>query len=641
MTAPIGSTDPKQSVTESEAQQIVKETDQAISSEQSASLKEPVEIARELLGWTMELLTLLAIPLSAQSVLPPAAYPYPGMRQDIQDIDQWIRQTKSHLGSLSLGLRGCNLIFWSELIVAKRNLLVHAQTELAELAKLATCPEVQEAQNKITAALQALEKEEKSYLEQKRSWCYRAFQQTLRITQPYLKEMGRVASLATAAKIVNKVFTWTISALGLLFSGQAFKKALTDWKIYKKGSDDFEGRIRFPKSIEQPRIPADDEPTLPSASTPTEYIVLDIHDDLPWLQKKREDEEQEIQNIVGKWNQFIPQIISIIQSIPTPSEEKPLTEEEYLQQQFGVQEQVAKDTAKIIRDKDLKNLVNTIDLEQSKLHFMDENLLDVAQRKCLAKLLLHQQQARLHAVKNGLLEMVSAKQRMEGAFLKIKLGDTGSVFTISTLQFVAQLALLILGLATVSFGGAGVVLFWLGVASFAATGAISLSSTYYVTKRRYHRSIEEFKFVNARIFYANLRKNIAKHRLARYSLTIAQPDDTCQKMERNIKKWQKKEDCLRERLAQATWQDFAEEHLYQWQKWGQPEEVVLQELSRALKGIDPQLLSKESNQFLQEYFSIRPEHFRADSDTIKKQLRRFFTFDDSDLVKFMKTRENR
>lgn len=601
--------------------QIEKDTEQTIREQGETSLQEPVEGARELVTWTMELLTTLAIPLTAQTILPPSAYPNPETRKEVAAFDKWVKQTQSHLGSLNLGLRGCSLIFWSQLLGAKREVLANARTELSKFSKEDSS--VKSALEKITSAEEVVRKEEQVYLEQKRSWGLRAFRQSLRITQPYLKELGRAASLTAIAKIANLAFQWTISSLGLLFSGQAFKKALSEWKIYKQGAADFERRLRFP----QPTSPL----TPQTQSVPNGTQI----DEEAWLKKKIADKEnifkEKCNNIVKDW----------------ASQQQNIQEACELQKKSAIPE-----VGRVIF---FKKCYTCSDDEASDLNifFASDLRMDLSLKtpsktlqSALAKLYVthqyDQQQTRMHAVKNGLLEMVSAKQKMEGAFLKLKLGDTGSVFTISALQFAVQLALLVLGLATIPFGGAGMIVFWLAVASFAATGAVTLGSTYYTARKRYHRSIEEFQFVNARLFYAELRKKIAQHRLARYSLERpSQQDPTKITMHQNIKKWADTAHSLQERLSQATWKDFAKQHLYQWQKWGKPEEVVLQELSEALQKIDPKQLDPESNQLLRDYFGITNENFVTDPPIIQKKLRHFFTFDHSELVKFMKNQTAR
>lgn len=606
----------------SAATQIVKGAEQAIQKESETSLQDPVEAARELVTWTMELLTTLAIPLTAQTVLPPSVYPNPETRKEVAAFDKWVKQTQSHLGSLNLGLRGCSLIFWSQLIGAKREVLANAKKELAKLST--DDSQVKDALKKIADAEGAVGKEEQAYLEQKRSWGLRAFRQSLRITQPYLKESGRAASLTAIAKTANLAFQWTISSLGLLFSGQAFKKALSEWKIYKQGTADFEMRLRLPQST-VPAPPPINYNLPPRISRP--WNPGEAQD---WLQKKQEDRTAEligftekVQVVLGNWNNQRKDILKSVSSVRN-SVLSQGDQVGFLQKTYRCSPGEAEALHVLIQS----------DLRQTDLllHKPSKEL-----KSALAKLHLghqrDQQEMRMHAVKNGLLEMVSAKQKMEGAFLKLKLGETGSIFTISSLQF----AVLVLGLATIPFGGAGVILFWLAVASFAATGALTLGSTYYTARKRYHRSVEEFQFVNARLFYADLRKKIAQHRLARYSLSGPTANDqTLIKMQKNIKKWDDTAQALQERLSKAAWKDFAEQHLYQWQKWGKPEEVVLDDLSQALQASDPKQLDQESTRLLREYFGMTKENFSSDSAHLQKQLRHFFTFDHSALVKFMK-----
>lgn len=614
------------------ATQIVKEAEQAIQKESETSLQDPVEAARELVTWTMELLTTLTIPLTAQTVLPPSVYPNPETRKEFAAFDKWVKQTQSHLGSLNLGLRGCSLIFWSQLLGAKREVLAKAKKELAKLPT--DDSQVQDVLKKIACAEEAVGKEEQAYLEQKRSWSLRAFRQSLRITQPYLKELGRAASLTAIAKVANLAFQWTISSLGLLFSGQAFKKSLSDWKIYKQGTKDFEMRLRLPQSTVPAPPPPINHNLPPRISRP--WNPGEAQD---WLQKKQEDRKAElisftekVQVVLGNWNNQRKDILKSVSSVRN-SVLSQGDQVGFLQKTYRCSPGEAEALHVLIQS----------DLRQTDLllHKPSDEL-----KSALAKLYLghqrDQQEMRMHAVKNGLLEMVSAKQKMEGAFLKLKLGETGSIFTISSLQFAAQLALLVLGLATIPFGGAGVILFWLAVASFAATGALTLGSTYYTARKRYHRSVEEFQFVNARLFYADLRKKIAQHRLARHKLTRPSTGDpTLIQMQQNITKWDDTARALQERLSKAAWKDFAEQHLYQWQKWGKQEEVVLEDLSQALQASDPKQLDLESNRLLREYFGITKENFSKDPAHLQKQLRHFFTFDHSALVKFMKNQTAR
>ena len=377
--------------------QIEKDTEQTIREQGETSLQEPVEGARELVTWTMELLTTLAIPLTAQTILPPSAYPNPETRKEVAAFDKWVKQTQSHLGSLNLGLRGCSLIFWSQLLGAKREVLANARTELSKFSKEDSS--VKSALEKITSAEEVVRKEEQVYLEQKRSWGLRAFRQSLRITQPYLKELGRAASLTAIAKIANLAFQWTISSLGLLFSGQAFKKALSEWKIYKQGAADFERRLRFP----QPTSPL----TPQTQSVPNGTQI----DEEAWLKKKIADKEnifkEKCNNIVKDW----------------ASQQQNIQEACELQKKSAIPE-----VGRVIF---FKKCYTCSDDEASDLNifFASDLRMDLSLKtpsktlqSALAKLYVthqyDQQQTRMHAVKNGLLEMVSAKQKMEGAFLK-------------------------------------------------------------------------------------------------------------------------------------------------------------------------------------------------------------------------------
>ncbi len=275
-----------------------------------------------------------------------------------------------------------------------------------------------------------------------------------------------------------------------------------------------------------------------------------------------------------------------------------------------------------------------------------------------------------NTTKNALKEMVQKKHAIESRFIQFKLNKSRIQFSIATIALVISVTLTILGLVSLPFGGAALILLGISLGSSLISLGF-LGAGFYQAYRekpnatktlspRFQLKMTWAKLRTAIETYAHQSKEkklleVAKvlYKLQMLKKTNEQNEKDYQKAladyvkakeaftesQKKMNKWSKRLKKLEDHLAKKSWQDFARQAALQINS--KPAAFdSLQAFQKAFEACDFRLLNEETKHLLEVQLGLDLEHLQAqvnkDPESIKDTLREFFVLGDTELVSFIK-----
>lgn len=292
-------------------------------------------------------------------------------------------------------------------------------------------------------------------------------------------------------------------------------------------------------------------------------------------------------------------------------------------------------------------------------------------RESLLKAYIDHQETIAQTSKNSLIEMVAKKHELEGKFIKFKMAESSISFTIGAISLTVTAVLAIIGLASIPFGGAGLLLLALSV----GTGIVSLSlmgAGHYLSYRyrSSNYSLEAFTYsVNFKLFTAKIRSSIDETlyeiKRRKFDAITREIDalagsaqkvdekllerqehilEDLKKKEAKVLKWKNKIENLENRRAQQSWQDFVSYARLRVGTVDSPFDT-LKAFTEAFEQCDLSLLDEETKSFFEVQLGFNIEQLqaklKADPEAVKKTLQKFFTLGDAELISFIEQQESR
>ncbi|MFI0435440.1 MAG: hypothetical protein ACH350_06925 [Parachlamydiaceae bacterium] len=287
-----------------------------------------------------------------------------------------------------------------------------------------------------------------------------------------------------------------------------------------------------------------------------------------------------------------------------------------------------------------------------------------------------------HTIKNSLKQMVEKKHELETHCLKFKSTTTHLHFTASTVSLTASIIFAILGLLTIPFGGAGLILLALSVGSIALSIGLFVAGSLHARKYKAQTTALMTFFFRFKMAWANLRHSIAhyshqakekkqvetakilyelyqshllntntitgtkskkeKYRKALTDFHRAKLD--LEQSQKKVEGWAKKMRKLESRLNNEEWKDFS-----QYASLPMSEDSsdfdTLEAFQSAFESCDLRLLNKETKQLLEVQLGVDLDHLQAqiqkDPQEIKKSLQEFFALSDAKLIYFIRHQQKR
>lgn len=275
-----------------------------------------------------------------------------------------------------------------------------------------------------------------------------------------------------------------------------------------------------------------------------------------------------------------------------------------------------------------------------------------------------------HTTKNALKQMVQQKHEIENRFIKFKQTKAAVHFSVATISLTISVGLTILGLLTVPFGGAGLILLMISLGSTVISLGLLGASYYQAYREKPNSTLTLSIRFQAKMTWTRLRAaiqayqhqakekkllEIAKvlHRLqmstsldkeheAEYQQAFLDYEKAklqFEESEKKTKEWLKKLKKLETHLAKQSWQDFAKQAALQIGRDSAAFDT-LQAFQQALEACDLRLLSEETKTLLSVQLGLDLEALQAqmnkDPKAIKKTLRDFFALNDAELVSFIR-----
>lgn len=285
----------------------------------------------------------------------------------------------------------------------------------------------------------------------------------------------------------------------------------------------------------------------------------------------------------------------------------------------------------------------------------------------------HQETIEL-TVKNALREMIDKKHGVEEGVLHYNMITTGINFSFDTLTLILTVGLAIAGLATLPVGGIGFVLLGLSIGTTVVSGALILEKirrAYCLKPATFMACLRDG--IPTSIMFAKLQlavRNFINHSKEQKLRKIAKVLQTLHlsSMDKNdprylkayadykqakahfeesqakAKTWTKQLNTLQNTLRQKGWEDFVSQASLQMHK--EPEVFdTLRSLNNALQEANFSLLSEETKILFENHLGIDLKalqiQFEKDPEAIKSALQNFFVLDDSKLLSFISTQQDR
>jgi hypothetical protein len=270
-------------------------------------------------------------------------------------------------------------------------------------------------------------------------------------------------------------------------------------------------------------------------------------------------------------------------------------------------------------------------------------------------------------LKSSLKRMVEKKLELERCFLRFRLIESSTLFTILTISLTVSAIVIIAGLSLTPPGAA--ILLGLTIGSAVISLGFTISGHFLSYKKkptlwrdvtevdlkaklaRIVACVEEFsrqlkykrlvkKAQAIRTFQNDIKdfnKKSSQDQIRNSQKLIKEFEkakETYWKQCEKVKKWNDKVQDLQDRLLRDYWEDFS--------RHAQLSETTFSHLlasKRAFQALDLELIDEETKSFLEKYLNIDIIKMRSlmkeDPRILQKTLQKFFSFSDADLIFFI------
>lgn len=565
------------------------------------------------------------------------------------------------LSTLNLGLQGTSLICKSRVLAKIRELLT------LEKEKQGLTPDLE-------ARLIKLEAQEKELQTKKALYFNKAGMHGMKVAKIPLNLIRGFQLFAPIVKVASSALTWGSSIFGFILAAGMIKGKVHNAEEYEEWVKAFQQEAACPnvamakellekrKQAMQAKI-AKLEGEGGAAPLIPEITQTLLRQAFQFLKPHTDSSKETQREVVSAYlkEQFFPFLLTKeFSPIPlTADEEDPVkkkrTEMEDIHKHFD--EILAKITPTILTALTTYYQPNELALAEAPVKNLEKQLLESIPEPDLLDFYARHQETIEHQLKNSLLQMVSTKHQMEKTFINLDLRQSKTIFSLSTLTLAASVALAVLGLITTPIGGVGLIFLGLSTLSFSLSLGFSIAGYYYASKQRPHLTWECLKWTDIRLLYAELRLNIAKYQLgqvaAQYHETtekvittsatpLASLPTTLAQTKEKVRIWSEQVETLRERLSRAAWRDFLSHHSSKQLKAEESTEI-LEDFNQAMKECNFQLLGQTTRTFLERQLGMDVEKIKKEMtdspEALKNALKKLFVFDESELIKFIKTQK--
>ena len=308
---------------------------------------------------------------------------------------------------------------------------------------------------------------------------------------------------------------------------------------------------------------------------------------------------------------------------------------------------------------------------------MDEQFQDWFQKQSKESLIqfyVDHQETIEHTTKNALKQMVKQKHEIESRFINFKLTKAHIHFAVAAIALTISITFVILGLISIPFGGAGLILLLVSLGTTAVSLGLLGASYYQAHHEKPHATTTLTLPFQTKVMWAKIRTSIhayfnqakekkllavAKilHRLhsatesaerqnnAEYQIALTNYKKAkldFEESQEKIKYWSQKLKRLETHLVEKSWQDFA--YQASLKIADSPAAFdTLRAFKEALQACNLHLLSDETKTLLEVQLGVDldalQDQIRKDPESIRNTLQEFFVLDDADLVSFIRKRE--
>jgi hypothetical protein len=326
---------------------------------------------------------------------------------------------------------------------------------------------------------------------------------------------------------------------------------------------------------------------------------------------------------------------------------------------------------------------NLLEKKQSLIHALhewmdDPNAMEVQfqdwyqqqPKESLISFYVDRQETIEHTTKNALNQMVKQKHEIEKRFINFKVTKSSILLAVAIIALIISVTIAILGLSSISFGGAGLILLivtlgvtavslgFLGASYYKAhhekpNATLTLTPLFKAKKEwaklktsihAYFNQAKEKKLLEVAKILRDLhtsttskdREHDADYQIAFSNYKKAKQD--FEKSQEKIKYWSEKLKRLESHLAQKKWQDFADQASLQ--IGDNPAAFdTLRAFKEALQACNLQLLSDETKNLLEVQLGLDLEalqdQIRKNPNSVRNTLQEFFILDDAGLMFFI------
>jgi hypothetical protein len=324
-----------------------------------------------------------------------------------------------------------------------------------------------------------------------------------------------------------------------------------------------------------------------------------------------------------------------------------------------------------VRDMERLGNVDPQTIEDQFQNWFDTQTRTDEGKESLLEFYIDHQETIEHTTKNALKQMIEKKHEVQSRLLNFKLTKSSISFSVASIALAVSVTLTVLGMLSIPFGGAGLLLLILSVGSTVISLGFLGASHFIIghyksfqcavmttlfqakmawTKIRlaihiYTQQSKEKKLLAIAKILHELRlssasvekKNEEQHQKALIDYKKAKLE--FEKSQENVKHWSERLHQFEACIAKATWQDFARHASLQIADDTKAFDT-LQAFQEALQACDLRLLSAETKTLLELQLGVDLEALQEQIDKnpaeIKNTLQQFFLLEDSNFVDFIR-----